>query len=73
MRFSTDLLYQSLVFDGKMLLMTQEPHDLILDHLRALRSTADRVEKHQGEHDKRFSNIERQLAAVRGDIAVIHS
>jgi len=47
-------------------------HNLILDHLRELRAGQKRIEDRLIDHDKRFSHIERQLAAVRGDVAVVH-
>jgi DNA-binding FrmR family transcriptional regulator len=52
--------------------MTEDTHNIILDFLRELRSGQKRVEDRQIEHDKRFSQIERQLAAIRGDVAVVH-
>jgi septal ring factor EnvC (AmiA/AmiB activator) len=51
---------------------TPEPHEIILDHLRALRQGQTKIQDHLREHDKRFSMIEKQLAAVRGDVAIIH-
>jgi septal ring factor EnvC (AmiA/AmiB activator) len=49
-----------------------EPHEIVLDHLRALRQGVTKIEAHQRDHDKRFSMIEKQLAGVRGDVAIIH-
>jgi septation ring formation regulator EzrA len=50
----------------------QEPHDLILDHLRALRSDTATIKAKLSDHDKKFSLVERQLTAIRRDIADIH-
>lgn len=52
--------------------MTEDTHNIILDFLRDLRSGQKRIEDRQIEHDKRFSQVERQLAALRGDVAVVH-
>ncbi len=51
---------------------TAEPHEIVLDHLRALRQGQTKLENHMRDHDKRFSMIEKQLAGVRGDVAIIH-
>ena len=32
-----------------------EPHEIVLDHLRALRQGVTKIEAHQRDHDKRFS------------------
>jgi septal ring factor EnvC (AmiA/AmiB activator) len=50
----------------------QEPHDLILDHLRAMRGDVAAIKAKLSDHDKKFSLIERQLTAIRRDIADIH-
>jgi hypothetical protein len=52
--------------------MTEDTHNIILDFLRDLRAGQKRIEDRQLEHDKRFSQVERQLAAIRGDVAVVH-
>lgn len=52
--------------------MTDDAHNIILDFLRELRAGQKRIEDRQVEHDKRFSMVERQLAAIRGDVAVVH-
>jgi hypothetical protein len=44
---------------------TPEPHEIILDHLRALQQGQTKIQDHLREHDKRFSMIEKQLAALR--------
>jgi hypothetical protein len=51
---------------------TPEPHEIMLDHLRALREGQTKLEGHLRDHDRRFSMIEKQLAGVRGDVAIIH-
>jgi len=49
-----------------------QPHDIILDHLRALRSDVAGVKAKLSDHDKKFGVIERQLTAIRRDIADVH-
>jgi septal ring factor EnvC (AmiA/AmiB activator) len=50
----------------------EELANLTLDHLRGIRGDVAKVQDHLREHDKRFSLIEHQLAALRRDVAVSH-
>lgn len=50
--------------------MTNDPQELVLELLRAIRSDMTIMKSKLSDHDKRFSQIERQLAGIRGDMAV---
>lgn len=52
--------------------MAEEAHNITNDLLRALRADVAKIIDTQNDHTKRFSQVERQLAGVRGDIATIH-
>ena len=52
--------------------MDDNRHEIILDHLRAIRSDMAGISGKLTDHDKRFSLIVRQLVAIRGDIAITH-
>lgn len=51
--------------------MVDDPKEIILEHLRYLRSRVDSIENIVKNHDKRFDILERQLAGARGDMAAM--
>lgn len=52
--------------------MEEKTANIIIEHLRALRDGQKALAAKLDDHDKRFSFVERQLASIRGDIAVTH-
>lgn len=51
--------------------MVEDPKEIILEHLRYLRSRVDSIESIVKTNDKRFDILERQIAGVRGDMAAM--
>lgn len=45
--------------------------ELLLENLKAVRHEVEGFRDWRGQTDKRLSQIERQLASVRGDLAVL--
>lgn len=56
-----------------MVCMESSLSELILEHLRALRAAADRVEVGLGELRLRTSSLETQVATIHGDMALVHA
>jgi septal ring factor EnvC (AmiA/AmiB activator) len=46
--------------------------ELMHELLKQMQGSLSRLEDGQRKHDKRFSTVERQLAGLRGDLAVVH-
>lgn len=51
--------------------MVNDAQEIILEHLRAIRSDTGEMKHTLEQHDKRLNNIERQVAGIRGDMAVL--
>lgn len=52
--------------------MAPEVENLLLEHMRAIRAQLDELARGQGELRGRVSSMERHLANVQTDIALIH-
>jgi len=50
--------------------MTDEPTNLVLEHLRAIRASQARVEQTLAEHGERLTAIELAMAGMRREHAV---
>ena len=53
--------------------MTSETENLVLAQLRAIRATLVNHDREFGELRARMSSVERQLARIHEDIAIVHS
>lgn len=53
--------------------MTSETENLVLAQLRAIRATLADHGREFGELRARMSSVERQLAGIHEDIAIVHS
>lgn len=50
--------------------MTDEPNNLVLEHLRAIRADLGVVRETQIEHGMKLNRLEESLAGVKRDIAL---
>ena len=53
--------------------MTENVENLILEHLKALRSGQNKLENSIDELTLRMSSVEGHIAGVRGDLSMLHS
>lgn len=53
--------------------MTDEPHNLILEHLRALRAGQERLEGDLMDVRRGLGNVESGLAGLRSEVALVHT
>lgn len=52
--------------------MVDDPKEIVLDLLRAIRADQADMKDVLHKHDKHFVSIQRQIAGVRGDLAALH-
>ena len=50
--------------------MTDEPNNLVLEHLRAIRADLGAMRETQVEHGMKLNRLEESLAGVKRDIAL---